>query len=183
MTIACEINFLKSQFELRYFISNFFQWKCVIGFYNNFLCTIAFGLDSNALLSLLRVDFPNATLIETDLSRQALQILRYVENSNQIPLDMNILLGGTEFQNKVWLLLQNISWGETKNYQFISRQLGLQNGDRAVGHAISQNPIAFLIPCHRIIGKDGSLKNFKWGTDLKLFLLRKEGMKFETSLF
>ncbi|MGB3198359.1 MAG: MGMT family protein, partial [Saprospiraceae bacterium] len=72
---------------------------------------------------------------------------------------------------------------ETKNYQFISRQLGLQNGDRAVGHAISQNPIAFLIPCHRIIGKDGSLKNFKWGTDLKLFLLRKEGMKFETSLF
>ncbi|MGB3197660.1 MAG: hypothetical protein WBB17_08025, partial [Saprospiraceae bacterium] len=84
----------------------------MIGFYNNFLCTIAFGLDSNALLSLLRVDFPNATLIETDLSRQALQILRYLENSNQIPLDMNILLGGTEFQNKVWLLLQNISWGE-----------------------------------------------------------------------
>ena len=125
----------------------------MIGYHNDYLCTIAFGLDSNALLSLLRVDFPNATL------------------------------GGTEFQNKVWLLLQNISWGETKNYQFISRQLGLQNGDRAVGHAISQNPIAFLIPCHRIIGKDGSLKNFKWGTDLKLFLLRKEGMKFETSLF
>lgn len=73
----------------------------------------------------------------------------------------------TPFQMRVWKELLNIPFGRTRTYGQIARAIGDPNASRAVGTAVSRNPVAFLIPCHRVIRADGEFGNFKWGPDLK----------------
>lgn len=82
---------------------------------------------------------------------------------------------GTPFQERVWRLLREIPYGETRSYVDLARQLGDPNATRAVGRANGKNPIAILVPCHRVIGKDGSLTGFASGLDRKAKLLALEG--------
>lgn len=91
--------------------------------------------------------------------------------------DVPLSLKGTEFQKKVWKCLLTIPYGKSLSYQEIA--LGIDNSKacRAVGAAIGKNPACLLIPCHRVIGKDGSLTGFAWGTDRKKLLLEHEKEK------
>jgi methylated-DNA-[protein]-cysteine S-methyltransferase len=82
---------------------------------------------------------------------------------------------GTPFQERVWRLLREIPYGETRSYVDLARQLGAPNATRAVGRANGKNPIAILVPCHRVIGKDGSLTGFASGLHRKAKLLALEG--------
>jgi methylated-DNA-[protein]-cysteine S-methyltransferase len=82
---------------------------------------------------------------------------------------------GTEFQQNVWNRLQNIRYGETKSYGFIAKQMNDVNGSRAVGHANGKNPIAIVIPCHRVIGESGKLTGYAGGLWRKQWLLELEG--------
>lgn len=81
---------------------------------------------------------------------------------------------GTIFQKKVWNALKNISYGETCSYKDIAINIGNENSSRAVGMANSKNPIPLIIPCHRVIGKNGKLTGFAFGISIKKKLLELE---------
>ncbi|MDO8966217.1 MAG: methylated-DNA--[protein]-cysteine S-methyltransferase [Algoriphagus sp.] len=97
--------------------------------------------------------------------------------------DMPIGLGGTDFQRKVWLEVNKIPFGQTATYMKISQKLGKPGAIRAVGAAIGANPILVILPCHRVLGSDGSLTGYAGGLDRKKALLELEGHAFQTSLF
>jgi methylated-DNA-[protein]-cysteine S-methyltransferase len=100
------------------------------------------------------------------LKKAATELKEYFEGTREnfdLPLDLR----GTEFQKKVWNALQKIPYGKTTSYQAIAIQLKNPKGVRAIGHANAKNPIPILVPCHRVIGKDGSLTGFGGGTQLK----------------
>lgn len=82
-----------------------------------------------------------------------------------------IAFKGTEFQENVWNALLNIPYGETRSYQAIAEAIGSKKAVRAVGGANNKNPLMILVPCHRVIGKDGKLVGFGGGLDLKRELL------------
>lgn len=82
---------------------------------------------------------------------------------------------GTPFQRRVWDYLLTIPTGETRTYADISRSLGLKGADRAVGSANGANPIAIIIPCHRVIRSDGGIGGYAYGVEMKRALLRREG--------
>jgi methylated-DNA-[protein]-cysteine S-methyltransferase len=89
-----------------------------------------------------------------------------------VPLDLN----GTEFQRQCWLALATIPYGQTVSYSEQSRRIGLgPDRARAVGAANGQNPLPLVLPCHRVIGADGSLTGFGGGLHIKRFLLELEG--------
>ena len=87
-----------------------------------------------------------------------------------VPLNLT----GTQFQRKVWNVLRDIPYGETISYQELSKRIGDEKSIRAVGMANSKNPIAILIPCHRVIGKDGKLTGYSGGLERKRFLISHE---------
>jgi methylated-DNA-[protein]-cysteine S-methyltransferase len=87
--------------------------------------------------------------------------------------------GGTEFQRSVLDALQTIPFGETRSYADIARQIGRPAAVRAVGAANGRNPLPIVIPCHRVIGADGSLTGFGGGLATKQFLLRLEGIELQ----
>ena len=84
---------------------------------------------------------------------------------------------GTEFQQKVWKALLDIPYGETRSYGEIARAIGNPKASRAVGMANNRNPIAIIIPCHRVIGSTGKLVGYGGGLDKKEFLLNLERQK------
>lgn len=86
-----------------------------------------------------------------------------------------VVLQGTPFQNKVWNALQTIPAGETSTYQSLAIKISRPTAARAVARACAANPIAFFIPCHRIIRSDGRLGGYRWGVERKAQLLRWEG--------
>jgi methylated-DNA-[protein]-cysteine S-methyltransferase len=90
---------------------------------------------------------------------------------------------GTPFQLSVWQELRTIPYGETVSYGQLARQLGLANGARAVGLANGANPLPVIVPCHRVIGADGSLTGFGGGLPIKRALLSLEGAPCAVDLF
>jgi methylated-DNA-[protein]-cysteine S-methyltransferase len=94
-----------------------------------------------------------------------------MRSSFTVPLDMR----GTPFQRQVWGALLGIPFGETRTYGQLAIQLGNPKATRAVGAANGRNPIAILVPCHRVIGHSGELTGFAGGLDAKAYLLKLEG--------
>ena len=88
--------------------------------------------------------------------------------------ELDLVLEGTDFQKKVWTALQEIPYGETISYKKLAETVGSPKGVRAVGAANGANPIPIIIPCHRVIGHDGSLTGFGGGLPLKKQLLELE---------
>ena len=94
-------------------------------------------------------------------------------NTFSVPLDMD----GTKFQKNVWDALANIPFGETRTYGQLAKQLGNPKAMRAVGAANGRNPVAIVVPCHRVIGADGKLTGFAGGLEAKAHLLNLESPK------
>jgi methylated-DNA-[protein]-cysteine S-methyltransferase len=88
--------------------------------------------------------------------------------------DLSLHLEGTAFQVKVWSALADVPYGHTIGYAELARQIGRPSAARAVGSANGCNPISIILPCHRVIGSDGSLTGYGWGTDRKAWLLDHE---------
>jgi len=105
----------------------------------------------------------------------------FYDNLNQFDLKLN--LKGTKFQIKVWQLLHNIPYGKTLSYLELSRQFGDEDAIRAVAHANAVNPLWIVIPCHRVIGSDGSLTGYAGGLWRKEWLLNHEQNTRQTTLF
>ena len=96
--------------------------------------------------------------------------------------DLPLRMEGTEFQQRVWRELTQIPFGQTRSYGQLAKRLNNPNGSRAVGLANGRNPIAIIVPCHRVIGADGSLTGFGGGIDRKEWLLSHEGQPFNREL-
>jgi len=101
------------------------------------------------------------------------QLQRYFAG-NLETFDLPLLLEGTTFQTKVWTALKNIPYGETVSYKTLAERVGSPKAVRAVGAANGANPIPIILPCHRVIGNDGSLTGFGGGLPLKRKLLALE---------
>ena len=97
-----------------------------------------------------------------------------------VPCDISAY---TDFQQDVWQSLMNIPYGKTCSYKDLAIQLGDQKKIRAVGKANGSNPIPIVIPCHRVIGSDGSMIGYALGIEMKIALLKLEGMAVQGSLF
>lgn len=114
------------------------------------------------------------------------QLLQYFDGKRRT-FDLKLAPTGTAFQLTVLNALQTIPFGETRSYLDIARQIGRPKAVRAVGAANGRNPLPIVIPCHRVIGTDGSLTGFGGGLETKLFLLQLEGVKIpgvmQASLF
>jgi len=97
--------------------------------------------------------------------------------------DLSLQLSGTEFQRRVWNALRTIPYGETRTYGEIAQQIGAPTAFRAVGLANGHNPIAVIVPCHRVIGANGSLTGFGGGLERKSALLELERTTSSLTLF
>lgn len=97
--------------------------------------------------------------------------------------DLPLAPAGTEFQQSVWRALMDIPYGETLSYGELARRLGSDKRTRAVGMANGRNPISIIIPCHRVIGADGSLTGYGGGIERKRWLLAHEGSNGEYGQF
>lgn len=97
--------------------------------------------------------------------------------------DLPLKPRGTDFQQEVWRGLQEIPFGKTISYLTLSKRLGNVKAIRAVGHANGQNPLAIIVPCHRVIGSDGSLTGYAGGLWRKKWLLQHEGVLLQKELF
>lgn len=101
------------------------------------------------------------------------QILEYLKGIRK-KFDLVLEPRGTDFQKKVWDVLREIPYGETRSYQEIAERIGSKKAARAVGMANHRNPIMIVIPCHRVIGKNGNLVGYAGGLDKKETLLNLE---------
>ena len=105
------------------------------------------------------------------LSESAIEQLNEYFTGKRRQFELPLAPSGTPFQQKVWAALQEIPYGQTRSYKEIALAVGSPNGFRAVGRANNKNPIAIVIPCHRVIGADGSLVGYGGGLDMKQSLL------------
>ena len=110
----------------------------------------------------------------TELSEQVFKQLEEYFAGTRKTFEIPLNPQGTEFQKKVWKALLKIPYGETRSYKEIAAAIGDEKATRAVGMANNKNPIAILIPCHRVIGADGSLAGYGGGVDIKRRLLETE---------
>jgi len=108
----------------------------------------------------------------------AAEQLREYFAGNRKEFDLPLSLHGTDFQKLVWDALRQIPYGSYASYQNIAIAVGNRNSTRAVGMANNRNPVVIVIPCHRVIGKDGSLTGYGGGLDKKKYLLNLEGIGY-----
>jgi AraC family transcriptional regulator of adaptative response/methylated-DNA-[protein]-cysteine methyltransferase len=141
------------------------------------VCSVLFG-DSNAKLTAeLQRRFRTDDIRRDDrrLGRWAGAVAGYVSGKRSkasVPLDVR----GTAFQRRVWSALRRIKAGQTASYRQVARTIGRPTAMRAVAQACAANPIAVIVPCHRVIAHDGSLGGFRWGLRRKRQLLRRESL-------
>lgn len=110
-------------------------------------------------------------IVETELLVKAKNQLTEYLNGNRFSFDLPLAPQGTAFRQDVWKALCSIPYGETRSYKEIAEAIGNPKASRAVGSANNKNPIPFFIPCHRVIGADGSLVGYLGGLQLKKLLL------------
>jgi AraC family transcriptional regulator of adaptative response/methylated-DNA-[protein]-cysteine methyltransferase len=139
------------------------------------VCAVKVGDDEVALESDLRREYPNAVLARDDerIGKWANTIVGSLKPGApdpRLPLDVR----ATAFQRLVWQELQKIPRGATRSYQDIAARIGRPAAARAVARACATNPVAIVVPCHRVVRGDGSLSGYAWGTERKRALLEGE---------
>lgn len=144
-------------------------------FYDTPIGRIGIYADEKALLKLVfNFDAANVSFEETPLIKKAYsQLCEYFEGKRKT-FDLPLSLQGTVFKKKVWQALLTIPYGQTRSYKQIAAGIGNDKAARAVGMANNKNPLPVLIPCHRVIGADGSMVGFGGGLNIKEKLLELE---------
>ena len=141
------------------------------------LCAVSLGDSEEPLLSALRHEYPNAEIQKNDdeLSGWLNEIVGYLDDGRNtslstLPLDIRM----TSFQSRVWKELQKIPHGTTATYGEIADRISRPGAARAVARACASNPVALVIPCHRVVRNDGGQTGYRWGIHRKKILLEKE---------
>ncbi|PKL36760.1 hypothetical protein CVV38_02570 [Candidatus Peregrinibacteria bacterium HGW-Peregrinibacteria-1] len=153
--------------------------KLIVASSQKGICFLAFYDSQTNPTKELQQAFPQANLLHKQQPIHLAAQELYQTHSSNIATKSDIShlplhIKGTDFQHQVWETLLDIPYGQTRTYQDIARKINNPKATRAVGTAIGQNPIAIIIPCHRVITKSGKLGGYKWGADLKASILRHE---------
>jgi AraC family transcriptional regulator, regulatory protein of adaptative response / methylated-DNA-[protein]-cysteine methyltransferase len=142
------------------------------------ICAILPGDSARTLIRELRERFP-AALLDRDVARLARvlpRVIAFVDGRNatlELPLDP----AGTEFQQRVWRALRDVPSGKTVSYAEIARRIEAPKSFRAVAQACGANPLALVIPCHRVVRRDGALSGYRWCVARKRALLEREAAR------
>jgi AraC family transcriptional regulator of adaptative response/methylated-DNA-[protein]-cysteine methyltransferase len=138
------------------------------------LCALKFG-DGPALVDELRAELPRATLVaDGEAVAPYVQAVCSYLAGRPASLDLPLDVPGTAFQQRVWAALRAIPYGETRSYQEVARSIGEPSAVRAVARACATNPVALVVPCHRVVRADGGLSGYRWGLARKRALLERE---------
>ncbi len=146
---------------------------CLLAVTDRGICHVAFvqeGERTQAIKSLQK-GWENAKITVAPAKTRSLvdQIFNPIKNGKPRPL--HLFLSGTNFQIKVWEALLKIPAGAVASYEDIAARIGLPKASRAVGNAVSQNQVAYIIPCHRVVRKLGEFGNYRWGAARKKAML------------
>lgn len=136
------------------------------------ICAVTLGDSKATLEAELRDEFPGAEIYPDDagLTESLRAVLTHFSEhpvSLALPLDVR----ATAFQHRVWKALQQIPRGQTRSYSDVAAAIGQPTAVRAVARACAQNPVAVLVPCHRVVGSNGKLTGYRWGVERKRQLL------------
>jgi AraC family transcriptional regulator of adaptative response/methylated-DNA-[protein]-cysteine methyltransferase len=139
------------------------------------LCAVRFGESASELERELREEFSAAEVRRDDAALQPyvqplLASLRGEDTTIDLPLDIR----ATAFQKRVWEALRTIPAGETRSYTDVARTIGNPKAVRAVARACASNPVAVVVPCHRVVSKSGESSGYRWGVERKKKLLEQE---------
>jgi AraC family transcriptional regulator, regulatory protein of adaptative response / methylated-DNA-[protein]-cysteine methyltransferase len=134
------------------------------------ICYMAFNDDETKALGDLKQKFPNAAFQRKSDGNQQNALFIFQKHWSKLP-EIKLHLKGTDFQLKVWETLLKIPLGKLSTYGSIAEQIGKPNASRAVGTAIGNNPVAFLIPCHRVIQSTGNFGGYMWGNTRKTAII------------
>ena len=139
------------------------------------LCAVSLGNSDRELVAALEREYPKAELVEDGQALKDIidQVLGYLQGC-QPRLDFPLDIRATAFQCKVWEELRRIAYGTTQSYSGIAEILGHPKASRAVARACATNPVALVIPCHRVVTRSGKPGGYRWGKERKQALLAKE---------
>ncbi len=161
--------------RIRYALVGVPMGRLLVAFTDEGVCAVALGDDDATLERLLRADFSAAELSRAPARDHewvagVASLARGAAPAHGVPLDVQ----GTAFQWKVWKALQRIPRGETRSYADVARDIGAPAAVRAVASACARNPVALVVPCHRVVRSTGELGGYRWGTERKAQLLERE---------
>ncbi len=141
------------------------------------LCAVRLGDASQTLIADLRQEFSAATFQPEHAGLQAalVQLTGYLEG-REPHLDLPVDVQATAFQQQVWTALQQIPYGATRSYQDVALAIGRPDAVRAVAGACAHNPVALVVPCHRVVRSDGELGGYRWGVERKRAILEQEAL-------
>jgi AraC family transcriptional regulator of adaptative response/methylated-DNA-[protein]-cysteine methyltransferase len=139
------------------------------------LCAVLLGDDPDGLARDLQDRFPGSHLTP-DTPESIDRVVQFVE-SPRTGCDLDLDIGGTAFQQRVWHALREIPAGSTASYSDIAGRIGSPRSVRAVASACGANPLAVVIPCHRVVRSDGGLSGYRWGVTRKQILLAREAQQ------
>lgn len=142
------------------------------------LCHVAFLDDEEKAIYQLKTKFPNASYAQRVDQFQVNALMIFANDWSDMP-KLKLHIKGTEFQLKVWDALLKVPPGQMTSYGTIAKTIENPKATRAVGTAIGKNPIAYLIPCHRVIQANGDLGNYLWGNTRKSAIIGWEGAKYD----
>ncbi len=168
--------------KIRYSICDSPLDKMLVAVTDVGLCSISFGMLESELEDDLATRFSCADISRDQSSLGSLvqQVLSHL-TEHSVALDLPLDVRATAFQKRVWEALQQIPRGETRSYGEIAESLGQPSAARAVARACSQNPVAVVIPCHRVVGSNGKLTGYRWGLERKQKLLGMERKRSESA--
>jgi AraC family transcriptional regulator, regulatory protein of adaptative response / methylated-DNA-[protein]-cysteine methyltransferase len=145
---------------------------CLLALTTRGICYLAF-VDSghSPALGQLRRSWPNAQLTEDSIRTVSLVERIFSPNPSNSPAPLALHLHGTNFQIKVWEALLRLPPGQVTTYQALAQQVGSAGAARAIGNAVAHNPVAYLIPCHRVLQKSGHFGDYRYGPVRKKAIL------------
>jgi AraC family transcriptional regulator of adaptative response/methylated-DNA-[protein]-cysteine methyltransferase len=140
------------------------------------LCFVQVGRADDQLTALLKDEFPLAEIEPRPSPALRTLILAAcaVAESKPLPADLPVDIRGTAFQWRVWRALTRIPRGQTRSYSQLAQAIGRPSAVRAVARACATNPLALVVPCHRVVGSKGQLTGYRWGVPVKKALLERE---------
>lgn len=161
--------------RIRYTIADCELGRVLVAQTDKGVCAVRIGDRDEVLYSELKSEFARADISRDDKTNSAIvgEIVKAAAGKGigrEIPLDIH----HTAFQWKVWQALRNIAPGTTKSYQEVAREIGDPKAVRAVARACATNPVALVIPCHRVVRSDGNVSGYRWGVERKKKLFAEE---------
>lgn len=167
--------------EIHYSYSDTLFGKVLVASTPKGICKLVFETEEGLALNELKSDFVKANFAEQmdEMQESALSIF---SGNWADPKQIKLHLKGTDFQIKVWQALLNIPLGQLSSYGNIAHTIGNPKASRAVGTAIGDNPVAFVIPCHRVVQSNGNYGEYRWGSVRKKIMIGWEAAKLEREL-